>query len=47
MTPFEKIDRSAFSHKHLIGIADLSPEEITMILDLADYYADRLDERFG
>ena len=45
MTPFEKIDRSAFSHKHLIGIADLSPEEIKMILDLADYYADRLDER--
>ncbi len=45
MSPFEKIDRSAFSHKHLIGIEDLSANEINMILDLADYYADRLDDR--
>lgn len=43
--PFEKVDRSAFKNKHLIGIDDLSPEEINIILDLADYYADRLDER--
>lgn len=43
--PFEKVDRSAFKNKHLIGIEDLSPDEINIILDLADYYADRLDER--
>lgn len=42
---FEKVDRSAFKNKHLIGIEDLSTEEINIILDLADYYADRLDER--
>ena len=42
---FEKVDRSAFKNKHLIGIEDLSPEEINIILDLADYYAERLDER--
>lgn len=44
-TPLEKVDRSAFRHKHLIGIEDLSKEEIEIILDLADYYADRLDDR--
>lgn len=43
--PFQKVDRSAFSHKHLIGIKDLSKEEIEIILDLADYYAERLDDR--
>lgn len=43
--PFEKVDRSAFKNKHLIGIEDLSADEINIILDLADYYADRLDER--
>lgn len=42
---FEKVDRTAFSNKHLIGIQDLSTDEINIILDLADYYADRLDER--
>lgn len=42
---FEKVNRSAFKNKHLIGIEDLSAEEINIILDLADYYADRLDER--
>lgn len=43
--PFAKVDRSAFTHSDLIGVEDLSPEEINIILDLADYYADRLDER--
>lgn len=42
---FEKVNRDAFKNKHLIGIEDLSLEEINIILDLADYYADRLDER--
>ncbi len=42
---FEKVDRSAFKNKHLIGIEPLSADEINIILDLADYYADRLDER--
>lgn len=43
--PFKKVDRSAFRHNHLISIADLSADEISIVLDLADYYADRLDER--
>lgn len=43
--PFEKVNRNAFSNTHLIGIEDLSADEINIILDLADYYADRLDER--
>ena len=43
--PFAKVDRQAFSHDHLIGIEDLSVPEINIILDLADYYAERLDER--
>ncbi len=42
---FTKVDRSAFRHDDLIGIDGLSPEEIGIILDLADYYADRLDDR--
>ena len=42
---FKKVDRSAFRHNDLIGIDALSPPEIEIILDLADYYADRLDER--
>lgn len=42
---FEKVDRSAFNNKHLIGIEALSVDEINIILDLADYYADHLDER--
>lgn len=42
---FKKVNRSAFAHTDLIGIEDLSADEITIILDLADYYADRLDER--
>jgi aspartate carbamoyltransferase catalytic subunit len=42
---FKKVDRSAFTHGHLIGIEDLTAPEIDIILDLADYYADRLDER--
>jgi len=43
--PFEKVDRSAFRHNHLIGIEDLNKDEINIILDLADYYADRLDDK--
>jgi aspartate carbamoyltransferase catalytic subunit len=43
--PFEKVNRDAFRHDHLIGIEDLNRDEIEMILDLANYYADRLDER--
>lgn len=43
--PFAKVDRSAFSHTDLIGVEELSPDEINIVLDLADYYADRLDER--
>ena len=42
---FEKVDRSAFSHDSLIGIETLNKDEINIILDLADYYADRLDDR--
>lgn len=30
-----------FAHKHIINIADLSPEDITAILDLADMYVDK------
>lgn len=43
--PFQKVNRDAFRHTHLIGIEDLNREEIEIILDLANYYADRLDER--
>ena len=43
--PFEKVNRDAFTHRHLIGIETLSAEEINIILDLADYYADRIDDR--
>lgn len=42
---FEKVDRSAFSHDSLIGIETLNKDEINIILDLAAYYADRLDDR--
>lgn len=41
----QKVNRTAFTNQHLIGIEDLSTDEINIILDLADYYADRLDER--
>jgi aspartate carbamoyltransferase catalytic subunit len=42
---FQKVNRDAFTHSHLIGIESLSAAEIEIALDLADYYADRLDER--
>lgn len=42
---FQKVNRDAFTHSHLIGIESLSAQEIEIALDLADYYADRLDER--
>ena len=41
----QKVDRNAFKNQHLIGIEELSTDEINIILDLADYYADHLDER--
>lgn len=44
-TSFRKVDRSLFTHRNLIGIDQLSAEEIGIILDLADYYADRLDDK--
>ncbi len=43
--PFEKVDRSLFRHDHLIGIDQLSREEIAIILQLAHYYSDRLDDK--
>ena len=43
LSPAKKIDRSAFRHKHLIGIQDLTADDITLILDLADNYADKID----
>ena len=33
--------RLAFQHRHLLGIEGLSPDEITLVLDLADGYAER------
>lgn len=42
---FAKVDRSAFRHDHLIGIDELNRQEIEIIIDLADYYAERLTER--
>lgn len=42
---FQKVDRTSFSHDHLLGIEALDKQEIDIILDLADYYADRLDDR--
>jgi len=42
---FEKVDRAAFRHDHLLGIDSLSASEIGIILDLADYYAERLSDR--
>ena len=43
--PFEKVDRALFRHRNLLGIDELSREEIEIILQLADYYADRLDDK--
>ena len=43
--PFTKVDRKAFRHNDLIGIDDLNRDEIEIMLNLADYYADRLSER--
>lgn len=39
------INRTGFTQKHLVSIADLNVEEITTLLDLGDYYADTLDDR--
>ena len=29
---------SSFPHRHLLGIEDLSPDDINLLLDLADTY---------
>lgn len=42
---FTKIDRSAFKHKHLIGIESLAIDEINTIISLADYYANNIEDR--
>jgi|TARA_B100000029_G_scaffold501129_1_gene573967 aspartate carbamoyltransferase catalytic subunit len=34
-------ERNYFSHRHLLGIQELSPQEITFLLDLADVYAEK------
>jgi aspartate carbamoyltransferase catalytic subunit len=34
-------DALHFDHRHLLGILDLSPDEITFLLDLSDVYAER------
>lgn len=41
----ETVDRAAFRHGHLVGIEDLSPQDITTLLDLGEYYADRMDDK--
>lgn len=41
----QKIDSSLFKNQHLIGINDLSADEINLILDLADHYADALESK--
>ncbi len=40
----QKIGKTKFQNKHLIGIEDLSVDEINLILDLANHYADELDK---
>jgi len=34
-----------FPHRHLLGIEGFSPDEITLLLDLADTYAERREKR--
>ena len=34
-------ERNYISHRHLLGIQELSPQEITFLLDLADVYAEK------
>ncbi|PZQ47443.1 MAG: aspartate carbamoyltransferase catalytic subunit [Micavibrio aeruginosavorus] len=45
MKAFQKTGRADFPHDHLLGIGELSAQDVTNILDLADYYADHLDDR--
>ncbi len=40
----QKVDRSTFQNKHLIGISDLSPDEINTILDLGDNYTEQVKQ---
>jgi aspartate carbamoyltransferase catalytic subunit len=37
----QSADALHFDHRHLLGILDLSPDEITFLLDLSDVYAER------
>ncbi len=41
---FHKLKRPTFPHKHLTGISELSKEDITTILDLADDYAKKMEQ---
>lgn len=38
------LDRTVFTQNHLVGISDLSPDEILLILNIADDYAARMKE---
>ncbi len=38
------LDRTVFTQNHLVGISDLSPDEISLILNIADDYAGRMKE---
>jgi len=38
-------DRTGFNHSHLLGINELSTKDITLILDLADDYANRIHKK--
>jgi len=40
----QKTSPSPFPHKHLIGIEELSVDDINLILNRADHYADALDQ---
>ena len=44
-TTMTQNDAHAFAHGHLTGIEQLSPADIAAILDRADYFADRIDDR--
>lgn len=43
--PFKKVDRTLFKQTNLIQIEGLSTSEIDILLDLGDYYADRISNR--
>jgi aspartate carbamoyltransferase catalytic subunit len=35
----------SFRHRHLLGIEDLDPDEITLLLDISDAYAESNRQR--